>query len=100
MRVEITHHIDSSEQDADGFYDWYYEYDLYSFVDGATELVARSYSTDQEKAQVISINRNGVRASLSSKDMQLSIFSEAVKHLRSAGKSEISWLSEAGYVPL
>jgi hypothetical protein len=100
MRVEITHHIDCSEQDADGFYDWYYEYDLYSFVDGETELVARSYTTDQEKAQVISINKNGVRVSLSSKDIQLSIVSEAVKHLRAAGKSEISWLSEAGYISL
>ncbi|WNF48366.1 hypothetical protein RHP75_08120 [Pseudomonas sp. SG20056] len=100
MRVEITHHIDSSEQDADGFYDWYYEYYLYSFVDGDTELVARSYTTDQDKAQIISIKRNGIRASLTSKDMQLSIVSEAVQHLRSAGKIEISWLSEAGYIPL
>ena len=44
MDVQITHHVDASEPDAQGMYDYRYEYDLYTFREGGLALVARSYT--------------------------------------------------------
>ena len=44
MQVEFSHHIDASEADAEGFYEYYYEYDIYRFTLGGLSLVVRSYS--------------------------------------------------------
>lgn len=32
MHIERVHQIDSSEPDASGMYDYYYEYDIYRFT--------------------------------------------------------------------
>jgi len=31
MEIVKTHHIDASEPDANGWHDYYYEYDIYAF---------------------------------------------------------------------
>ena len=41
MQVEFSHHIDASEADAEGFYEYYYEYDIYCFTLGGLSLVVR-----------------------------------------------------------
>ena len=48
VEIESTHHIDAGEKGADGRYDYYYEYDLYRFSDGATVIVARSYADEPQ----------------------------------------------------
>jgi hypothetical protein len=48
MKVEATHHIDASEPDENGMYEYRYEYDLYTFTDGEAVLVARSYRNEAE----------------------------------------------------
>ncbi|MBP1089057.1 hypothetical protein JOE39_003091 [Pseudomonas sp. PvP100] len=46
--MERYHHIDASEQDKYGFYDYYYEYDMYYFTEGTLSLVARCYTDDAD----------------------------------------------------
>ncbi|MBK7146468.1 MAG: hypothetical protein IPH76_15130 [Xanthomonadales bacterium] len=53
MRVDRTRHIDSSEPDASGMLDYYYEYDIYRFVEGAECLVARSYTDSPQEAHFL-----------------------------------------------
>jgi hypothetical protein len=36
MEVVTSHHIDASDQDDRGMYEYYYEYDLFGFTDGET----------------------------------------------------------------
>jgi hypothetical protein len=49
MMVEVSHHVDAPEPDADGFYDYRYEYEIYEFTDGVRTLLARAYSDEPEK---------------------------------------------------
>ena len=53
MQVEFSHHIDASEADAEGFYEYYYEYDIYRYTLGAQCLVVRSYSDASTQASVL-----------------------------------------------
>jgi hypothetical protein len=59
MEVTTTHHIDASEPDAKGMYDWYYEYDLYRFSEGAIALIARSYVDKTYEAHFLRLEREG-----------------------------------------
>lgn len=58
MHVTVSHHIDASEPDANGFYDYYYEYDDYRF-----SLRERTYTArvaDQpERASYIGCEESG-----------------------------------------
>jgi hypothetical protein len=100
MHVESTHHIDSSEQDENGFYAWRYEYHLFHFFDGEVELIARSYVDDSNSAQFLQIKRNGVIRQLTVEDLHLPVFNDAIRHLKTLGKQQLSWLSETGYAQL
>ena len=59
MQVECSHHIDASEADAEGFYEYYYEYDIYRFMLGSLSLVVRSYSDTCEQASVLRLEEAG-----------------------------------------
>jgi hypothetical protein len=59
MQVEFSHHIDASEADAEGFYEYYYEYDIYRFTLGGLSLVVRSYSDTSEQASVLRLEEAG-----------------------------------------
>ncbi|MGY8818962.1 MAG: hypothetical protein ACKVLM_06110 [Pseudomonadales bacterium] len=100
MRVETTHHIDSSEQDENGFYAWRYEYHLFHFLDGEVELIARSYVDDLTSAQFLRIKRNGIASQLTTEDLGLPVFNDAIIHLNTLGKQQLSWLSDTGYAQL
>lgn len=60
MHIECTHHIDASEPDEDGMHEYYYEYDMYRFTDGALCLVARSYSDEPDEAQLSASRWTGI----------------------------------------
>jgi hypothetical protein len=59
MHVERTHHIDASDRDESGSYEYYYEYDLYRFTLGGTCLVARSYADEPNEAHFLRIEERG-----------------------------------------
>jgi hypothetical protein len=70
MQVECSHHIDASEADAEGFYEYYYEYDIYRFTLGGLSLVVRSYSDTSEQASVLRLEEAGKSRPLQPKDLK------------------------------
>jgi hypothetical protein len=102
MQVEITHHVDASARNADGSYEYYYEYDLFRFSDGADAIVARCDVDEPDEAHFLSKETHGERSMLCDQDIRSAFFAEAVSHLRKLGKSKFRWLSGRGdgYEPL
>ena len=96
MDVTVTHHVDASEPDAQGAYEYYYEYDLYRFGDGGNALIARSYTGTGDEAHFLSIELRGVARLLRAADLKTPLFADAAAHLRAAGKLKLSWLSGRG----
>ena len=96
MNVETTHHVDASEPDENGMYEYRYEYDVFSFSDGRVALVARSYNDEKEEAHFLSIEMDGDSRLIARADLKLPLFASAVEHLRSTGKRRINWLSGRG----
>lgn len=95
MIVETTHHVDASEPDANGMYEYRYEYDVFSFSDGRVALVARSYNNEAE-AHFLRIEVDGAPRLLTRADLKLPLFANAAEDLRSLGKEQINWLSGRG----
>ncbi|MDL5038340.1 hypothetical protein [Comamonas resistens] len=102
MQVECSHHIDASEADAEGFYEYYYEYDIYRFTLGSLSLVVRSYSDTCEHASVLRLEEAGKSRPLQPKDLKRPLVQQAREHLQSLGKQELRWFNprHARYDPL
>jgi len=103
MDVATTHHIDSSEADAQGgTHDYYYEYDLYRFSEGDAVLIARSYIDTPVTASFLNIELRGNARRLCRADLKTPLLAAAAAYLRTAGKRELLWLSGRGngYEPL
>ena len=100
MKVEQTHHIDASDRDANGLYDWYYEYHLYRFSDGERTLVARSYTDGTEEAHFLRFEVQKKPLGVTAKDIDDPLLKQATLHLRSIGKVSIKYLGPEGYAPL
>ncbi|MBK6726372.1 MAG: hypothetical protein IPG63_03790 [Xanthomonadales bacterium] len=96
MRVDRTRHIDSSEPDASGMLDYYYEYDIYRFVEGAECLVARSYTDSPQEAHFLRWELGSQQRSLQRSDFARPVAFAAEAFLRSEGKIELKWLGEQG----
>lgn len=95
MDVVTTHHIDSSEPDAKGRYEWRYEYELFNFSDGNTSLVARSYKGESE-AHFLRIEIDGTHRMLNDNDLKSPLFVASIEYLRNGGKAKLQWLSGRG----
>ncbi len=102
MNVEISHHIDASDPNPEGFYDYHYEYDIYVFSDGPLSYVVRAYTDQPVQAAFMSVSEGSGKRLLRSRDFRRPLFAEAVAYLRNAGKTDLSWLSEkrGGYFPI
>lgn len=100
MQVETTHHVEASEPDAEGNFEWHYEYDLFRFSDGKLTLLARSYTSDPDEAHFLRAESSGKARMLTSKDISGTLFREARLHLGKAGKEKITWLGAKGYEPV
>ena len=102
MTVKVSHHVDASEPDADGFYDYHYEYDVYEFTDRVRTLLARAYSDEPDQAALMGWNKGGNNRLLTKRDLGHPLFLEAAAYLRTAGKSKLDWLDRKSraYVPL
>lgn len=96
MHVEHSHRIDASERDAAGRYDYYYEYDLYRFVEGTIGLVARSYIDEADEAHFLRIQIDGNERLMEDADLARPLFMATREHLRSIGKVQLRWLSGRG----
>ena len=45
MEVKTTHHIDAGDKDSQGWYQYYYEYDVFCFTDGEIQHFPAIWST-------------------------------------------------------
>ncbi|MBV8247840.1 MAG: hypothetical protein JO200_05275 [Comamonas sp.] len=102
MQVECSHHLDASEADAEGFFEYYYEYDIYRFTLDGMSLVVRSYSDTCEQASVLRLEEAGKSRPLQPKDLKRPLVQQAREHLQSLGKQELRWFNprHARYDPL
>lgn len=101
MDVAVSHHIDASEPDSQGMYEYHYEYDIHEFSRSGRTYVARSYVDEPESAAFLSVREGGASQLLRSSDLTHPLLVAAVDHLRSAGKTRLDRLSDPeGYVPL
>ncbi|WFU90471.1 hypothetical protein QA644_31345 (plasmid) [Rhizobium sp. CC1099] len=102
MTVEVSHHIDASEPDADGFCDYHYEYDVFEFTDGSVTFLARAYSDEPEKAAMMARIEGQDHHLLTKRDLRHPLFLEAAAYLRAGGKTDLDWLDRRSraYVPL
>lgn len=102
MTMAMSHHIDASEPDVDGFYEYYYEYDVFEFTDGVMTLLVRSYSDEPEMAALMGWNKGKKSYRLTKRDLLHPLILEAAAFLRTTGKSKIDWLdrNSRAYVSL
>ncbi|MGO4452007.1 YgcG family protein [Phyllobacterium sp. TAF24] len=102
MNVEISHHIDASDLNPEGFYDYHYEYDIYVFSDGPLSYVVRAYTDQPEQAAFMSVSKGSSKRLLRSNDFRTPLLAEAVAYLRNAEKTDLSWLCEkrGRYLPI
>jgi hypothetical protein len=100
MNVDKSHHIDKSEPDAEGMYEYYYEYHIYEFTEGNLKLVARSYINESE-AHFLGLEAEGKKGFLSKSFLSNPLLQQAVEYLKKEGANPISYLDEnAGYVEI
>jgi len=92
MDVEITHHIDASDPDENGYYDYFYEYDIYRFFNGRSAFVARSYVDTPDEVHFLKCGIGSEERLLSVRDLREPLFVEACGYLRKLGKSQLNWL--------
>ncbi|GGB05624.1 hypothetical protein GCM10011491_37130 [Brucella endophytica] len=101
MKIEVSHHIDASEPDAEGFHTYHYEYDVYRFSDGDTTYLGRAYTDEPDCASFQGRSQAGRDYRLTTHDLHHPLFNEAAEHLRKLGKTNLSWLKDrVGYVSI
>ena len=93
MQVECSHHIDAGELDVDGYYDYYYEYDIYRFTLGGLSLVVRSYSDTSAQASILWLEEAGKSRALQFKDLQRPLVQQAKAYLQELGKQDVRWFN-------
>ncbi|MGF1866589.1 hypothetical protein L4D15_15200 [Enterovibrio norvegicus] len=97
MQVLKKHKIDAGERDENGYYDYYYEYDDYEFVVDEFSLIARSYTDELEEVSFRAVAVKGERKMLTEQELSLSVFKEAIDHLKLEGKNKFKVLTSEGY---
>jgi hypothetical protein len=101
MDITVSHHVDASEPDAQGFYEYHYEYDVYRFSRAGRTYIARSYVDEPQSAAFLSCLEGSESRLLSSADLVHPLLVAAVDHLRGIGKAALDRLAEPeGYVAL
>jgi hypothetical protein len=100
MNVDKSHHIDKSEPDANGLYEYYYDYHLYEFTEGDFTLIARRY-TNESEAHFLGLERAGEKAFLSKSILNEPLLHQAIEYLKKEGTNAFSYLDEReGYVEI
>lgn len=100
MKIVKTHHIDASDADENGLYDYYYEYDVYEFSDGDVSYIVRRYSDEPSDAHFLKKHRQDNWRLLEPSDLDSALFAAAVASLRQEGIVRIRVLGNKGYVAI
>ena len=102
MEVRKIRHVESDEPDNNGFVSYYYEYDIYEFMQGDFCLVARSYTDTPHEAHFLRKELRNEVLMLDTQDLAHPLMRLALKILKADGKYEIRYLSKAAgcYLPI
>ncbi|MEL7363085.1 MAG: hypothetical protein AAFN13_13510, partial [Bacteroidota bacterium] len=99
ITVVRQHCVEASAPDADGFYEYYYDYDRYELTAGDDVLTARTYR-DSDSGHLLSVVQQGARRSLEPADLTTPLAAEALARLRAQGKTRLQWFDGRAYVPI
>ena len=100
MQVTVTRHVDASEPDASGAYDYRYEYDLIRVADGDVTVVARSYTSSPAEAFLLHLEFSGQESPVCDAYLKLPLVTAAIAHLKDSGKKKVVWRGPEGYEPV
>jgi hypothetical protein len=100
MQVTLSRHIDKSELRADGFYDYYYDFNLYKFSNSNIIYHARSYNDQPGEAHFINGEHEGKVFFLGNTDFNTDLFIEACTYLQACGFKELCCSRDQGYAPI
>lgn len=97
MDVNITQKVDKGEREANGKYDFYYEFEVFEFSESDLCYVARSYKDESSEAHFLRKKISGKVGQIKSNDLKAPLFLEATKYLRQKGKTTLKYLGDKGY---
>jgi hypothetical protein len=103
MEVTVTHHIDCSDRDESGLYEYYYEYDIFEFTGKYVAYIARAYVDEPGEAHFLKVKGDGDEdwRIMIERDKDDSLFKEAVEYLKNTGKPNIRcFMGRTGYVDI
>ncbi len=94
VEVKKEHFADKGDQDTDGSYGYYYEYDIYDFCKNKFCYSVRAYTDTPEEASFMSNSKNHI----STDDFSEPLFIHAYYYLlEKEGKNKIEYLTNSGY---
>lgn len=96
MKIKKNRIVDKSERDANGMYEYYYEYDIYEFVFDEYTLTARNYFDEPDEAHFLSKSIGNRRGFVEKVDLLDENILQAISHLKKEGKKVIKYLSHEG----
>jgi hypothetical protein len=85
--VGVEHFVDAGEQDAQGQYDYYYEYDDYTFERGAEKLKVRIYCDEPATALHRGLSPRQARTSELAPEVHRYLASRGVSTFKGIGPS-------------
>ena len=95
VEIKKEHFVDRGEKDTNGYYDHYYEYDIYSFCQDKLCYKVRSYTDNSEEAAFFS----NTKTNITKKDFSNPLFIHTYYHLKEKeGKTKFTYFSSSGYV--
>jgi len=104
ISVSSKHCVDKMGPDQDGYYDFYYDYQLFEFSLGTTTLRGRTYEDDPEEAHFLGIEVDGQRRLLSITDFEKPLLRAAIRYFHNSGRTQLNWLDPSneldGYSPV
>jgi hypothetical protein len=100
MKVSVSQHIDKSDVNENGSYDYYYAFTLYAFSYGEVIYHARSYSDQVDEAHFINGERDGKVFFLSNTELKIDLFIEACRYLNASACRQLTYLGNDGYLPI
>ena len=104
ISVSRKHCVDKMGPNQDGYYEFYYDYELIDFSLGTTTLHGRTYADDPEEAHLIALELDGQRKFLSVTDFETPLPRAAIRYFHNSGKTQLNWLDPSnelsGYSPV
>ena len=94
VKVKKEHFVDKGDQNKDGSYGYYYEYDIYDFCKSKICYSVRAYTDTPEEASFMSSKNNYI----SINDFSEPLFIYSYFYLKEKeGKTKIKYLTGSGY---